>query len=178
MAEPLASDSEYSRVFAETLKEFPKFVVVRKSQSKFMKFLAWLLFFNKTFMTGYHTTIGNTLYVTDKFEGGHGYTKAALLRHERVHLRQQKRYTFLLYCVLYLLVLPVVFTFRAKLEKEAYAESIKAWFEYFGEETFTIRRKDKLIKQFTSGAYGWMCPFPGKMERWYDETLEKVKAEP
>lgn len=175
MAEVLPPDAEYERVLDETVEEFPKFLVVKKSESRFMKLIAWLLFFNKTFMTGYVTTIGNRMYVPDHW-GEDGLSNAATLRHERVHLRQQKRYGFLLYAFLYLLVLPAVFTFRAKLEKEAYEESMRAWLAYGGEKAFTLRRKDQLIKQFTGGSYGWMCPFPGKMERWYDETAEKVKS--
>lgn len=170
-------DDEYQSVLDGVQAEFPKFKLVKKSESRFMRVIDKLLFFNKTFMTSYVTTIGNTLYITDTWDEQDGFSRAATLRHERIHLRQQQRYGFLLYCILYLLVLPFVFTFRAKLEKEAYKESMRAWFEYRGDLPFTLARREGLIKQFTSGAYGWMCPFRGRMERWYDETLKKVREE-
>ena len=170
----LSPEDEYTRVFAQTKAEFPQFKIVPKSSSTLMKIISYLLFFNKTFMTGYATTIGYTVYVTPGWVDS-GYSNAALLRHERVHMRQAKKYGLFFYAILYLLVLPAVWTFRAKFEKEAYEESIRAWYEYGGENMFTLKRKDHLIKQFTSGAYGWMCPFQDKMERWYDVAVDRAK---
>ena len=43
-------------------KYYPELKVEFKDESKFMKFLGVLLFFNKEFMSNYSTTIGNTVY--------------------------------------------------------------------------------------------------------------------
>lgn len=169
------ADSEYSRVLAETLKEFPKFRVVSKADSKFMRFLAKLLFFNKAFMTSFHTTIGNKLYVARSWRDLSDYGKAALLRHERVHLRQQKRYTMALYSMMYLLLLPTVLTFRAMLEREAYEESMRAKMEYWGPDSFTEPAREAMVKHFISGEYFWMWPFKKRVERWYDRVVEELR---
>ena len=168
---------KYSDVLSETEKEFPGFSVVRKGDSRFMRFLSKILFFNKTFMTGFHTTVGNTLYVAPSWEDMSDEGRAALLRHERVHLRQQRRYTKVLFSLLYVLVLPVVFTFRAKFEREAYEESLRARLEYWGPEAFTEQAREAMIHNFVSGAtYLWMWPFRARVARWYDAEVKKLLA--
>ena len=46
--------------------EFPDFKIVSKQDSKLMRILGKILFFNKDFMTRYITVIGNTVYVPSK----------------------------------------------------------------------------------------------------------------
>ncbi len=165
---------EYNRVLLETMKEFPSFEIVPKAESRFMRFLAWLLFFNRAFMKSFHTTVGNYLYVAESWGSLSDEGKAALLRHERVHLRQQRRYGMFVYAVMYTLLLPAVFTFRARLEREAYEESLRAKMEYWGPSSFTAPARDAMIRHFTTGEYFWMYPFKKRVEAWYDSTVKKL----
>jgi hypothetical protein len=33
------------------------------------------------------------------------------------------------------------------------------------------------VERFTGGDYGWMWPFRGHVERWYDAVLSELEAE-
>lgn len=172
------SEVEYARVVSATLDEFPRFEIVRKQDSGFMKLLNVLLRIvtvgqMRTFMTGFVTTIGNTMWVPDGWDDWSPFARAAVLRHERVHLRQQERMGMLVYSLWYLLLpLPLFLAWgRAELEKEAYAESIRAYGEYWGQDFFTDDVRERMVRHFTSAEYGWMWPFRRSIEKWYDRTV-------
>jgi hypothetical protein len=153
-------------------KEFPKVKLIRKQDSWLMKIISKILFFNKTFMKDYTTTIGNRIYIPD---GWDNWTHTdIILRHELIHLRQQKRYGFLLYCFLYLFIFfPIGLAyFRMKFEKEAYEESIKAFIEIYGKQC-TLKFKEEFVKNFVGSAYGWMWPFRESIENWFDDSVER-----
>ena len=79
--------------------------------------------------------------------------------------------------VLYLLVLlPMGLAyFRARFEQEAYAESIRAAAEVWGAEYPTATSyRNHVIEQFMGPSYGWMWPFRGALERWYDTILATI----
>ena len=170
--------SKYDALLAATQREFPRFKVVPKADSFFMKFLALLLFFNKQFMTGFITTIGNRMWTTPDFEEWSDDSRAALLRHERVHLRQQVRYGMIRYALMYLLW-PLPF-WRARgrmtLELEAYTESMAAYAEYWGVD-FLLGEdtREGTIRHFTSAEYGWMWTKRSDIEKWYDQTVESLQ---
>ena len=65
----------------------PKFEVKFKDESKFMKLIDKILFFNKTFMTGYITTIGQKVYwqTRERYEGNKE-ASFNTLAHEFVHV--------------------------------------------------------------------------------------------
>jgi len=72
--------------------------------------------------------------------------------------------------------LPLGFAWcRMVLEREAYEETVRAAFE-LGGRLATDRLREHVIRQFTSGAYGWMWPFPKSVARWYDEFVDYVEA--
>lgn len=172
----------YELVVEETLKEFPKFKVVPKSESWMMKAInAFLLAVSfgqmKNFMTGYATTIGTTVYVTPGWPTKPDADKAILLRHERVHMRQAKRYTRVLFSLLYLIpFFPVGLAyFRARFELEAYEETIRATFETYGRQAvFAKEFRDKIARQFTGPGYLFMWPFPKTIDKWILDAVEKV----
>jgi hypothetical protein len=167
---------------AEIRAEFPKFKVVPKSESGLMEAInAFLLIVSfgqaKSFMTGYATTIGTTVYVTPTWPARPDADKAILLRHERVHMRQAKRYTRLLFSLLYLLpFLPVGLAwFRARFELEAYEETIRATYETYGRQAvFAKEFRDRIARQFTGPGYMFMWPFPKTVDRWILDAVEKV----
>lgn len=84
----------------------PKLNIKYKDESKFMKFLGKLLFFNPKFMTNYITTIGNTSYFPNRqeVESAKDLNYLDVLAHEFVHVQDYNRHKFL-FIFLYLLPL-------------------------------------------------------------------------
>lgn len=82
---------------------FPSFAVKYKNQSIFMKFLGVLLFFSKSFMTDYTTTIGNTTYFPDQiFINTKPVTSTVVLLHELVHMHDEQKLGKIIYSFSYL----------------------------------------------------------------------------
>lgn len=131
----------------------------------------------RRFLSHYATTIGRTIYLPDNWAARSEASRWITLRHEAVHVAQFRRYTLVGASLLYLLpILPLGLAWgRARLEWEAYAETFRATAEIQG---LTAARAPALrahvVKQFTTGAYGWMWPFPGQVHRWIDEVLAEL----
>lgn len=178
-------DVKYDALVLEIKKEFPSFKIVPKSESWLSKtinvFLLVITFGQqKAFMSRYTTTIGNTIYTPAGWDERSETSKLAIFRHERIHLRQAKKYTRVFFSFLYLFVFfPTIFAyFRKKFEQEAYEESIRARIEYSGIE-YVKRPEYKafLVKQLTSANYFWTWPFKKSIENWFDKALEKALEE-
>jgi hypothetical protein len=169
----------YETVLAETQREFPGFKVVKKADSSFMKLLSWVLFFVPGFMSNFTTTIGQTMWTPSAWDTDFSdVSQAEILRHERIHLRQQKRFTMPLFVLLYLfLPLPFGLAYgRACLEWEAYTESLKAIAEYKGVERLKLAEvKADFVGYFTSRDYFWMWPFAGAVGSWYDKVVAEIE---
>jgi len=166
----------------EIQTEFPDFKMIPKSSSKLMKainvFLKIITFgLFKDFMVNFTTTIGNTVYTPDHWAAWPEYSQVRILKHEKIHMQQSKKYGRILYSFLYLFFpLPFLLCyFRAKFEKEAYAETIRVAYEQFGDKALNEAFKQFIIKQFTGPSYLWMWPFPQSLENWYNSVVEKVK---
>jgi hypothetical protein len=165
--------------------EFPGFRLMPKSDSTFMSVLHVLLTIitlggaRKSFMEDYVTTIGNTIYIPNGWGLISAEEKVVLLRHERVHLRQARKYGAFLFAFLYLCFpLPLVFAYyRAKFEKEAYEESMRADAEQYGLTVLNDSYKAFILRQFTGPMYGWMWPFKAGIETWYNDTVKRVSKE-
>ena len=164
--------------------EFPTFRIVKKSESKFAKLIDGLLKVitfggQREFMTRYYTVIGDTLYVPPGFDDGDPINVVITLRHERIHLRQKRRLTMVGMTMIYLLFpFPLGLAYgRARLEWEAYTETLQATFELKGEEALRAPElKARIVSQFTSPAYGWMWPFRSQVEAWYDAAVARICA--
>jgi hypothetical protein len=168
-----------SALMGELALEFPGFRVVPKSSSGFQRAIHRALVIvtlgqNRAYLDGYHTTMGRRVYVTGGWEAMSRDQRYLVLRHERIHLRQFRRFSLVGMAFLYLLVpLPLGLAyFRARFEQEAYAETVRATAELYGpahvrEASF----RDHIVDQFTGPAYGWMWPFRGSLERWYEGVL-------
>jgi len=171
--------TRYDRFVAALRHEFPAFRIVRKDRSPLHRAIhhalrAITLGQMTTYLDSFQTTIGCTVYVTADWDARDPDDRYVTLRHEAVHLRQFRRFTLPGMAVLYLLVpLPMGLAwFRAWFEKAAYAESIRAAAEVWGPDH--PRRPEfrrHVIDQFLGAAYGWMWPFRGGLERWYDQVL-------
>lgn len=165
---------------AEISREFPSFSVRYKKDSLWMKFLGFLfrvLTFGlaNTFMTDYTTTVGNIVYVPSKWDTFSSRAQATTLRHERVHMRQARKHGRLMFGFLYFFVyFPIGFAWwRAKLEMEAYEESMTAVEEYGG-NILHPEYRDAMISHFTGPAYFWMWPFKKSISKWFDQTAARI----
>lgn len=128
-------------------------------------------------MTQYHTVIGDTLYVADCWDSMSSVDRVILLRHERVHLRQKQRYGFVMMALIYLVIFfPLGLAYgRARLEWEAYAETLRATAELRGlAAARAASLRTHIVGRFLGPDYGWMWPFRRCVERWYDSTLLSI----
>lgn len=167
-------------------QEFPRFRIVRKSDSVLSKLIDVALKIvtlgaQREYLTHYHTVIGDTLYVPLSWERTSDVDRAILLRHERVHLRQRRRLGMPLMAFLYLIpFFPLGLAYgRARLEWEAYTETLRATAELAGlEAARSPALRDQIVGRFTGGAYGWMWPFRRTVERWYDRVIAELEGCP
>jgi hypothetical protein len=144
--------------------------IVKKEDSRLMRVIEKLLFFNPMFMREYITTIGTTIYAPG------GEIDPKVLAHELVHVADYKRWGILFSLSYLLFPLPAVFTMRAYWEKRGYAETIRQWYALNPNYPKTPQFRDWIISQFTSSMYLFMCPFRKHMERWYDSQIAELDA--
>ena len=179
-----AAEATLDGMLAEIRAEFPRFRLVPKRDDRLSHVIDRLLRVvtlgaQHEYLSHYHTVIFNTLYVPDGWDRIPEIRQVVTLRHERVHLRQSRRYGFPLMAFLYTVpFFPLGLAYgRARIEWEAYEETIRATAELLGlEEAESAVLRTRIIEQFTSGAYGWMWPFPRRVNRWYDDALERIRA--
>jgi len=172
-------------LIAEITREFPTFRLVSKRGSALSvaidRALRLLTFgAQRDYLTRYHTVLGTTLYVPYSWDATADEDRVIVLRHERVHLRQRRRYGMLLMSFLYLVpFFPIGLAYgRARLEWEAYRETLRATAELRGLDS--VREgslRQMIVERFTGGAYGWMWPFPARIRAWYDTAVRELEAE-
>jgi hypothetical protein len=170
---------------AELRREFPRFRIVDKQGDRLSHWIHRALVVvtlggQRRYLSDYHTVLGDTLYVPEGWRHTSATGRIIVLRHERVHLRQRRRHTLVGMAFIYLMwPLPLGLAYgRARLEWEAYQETLRATFELCGEAALRAPAlRERIVRQFTSGAYGWMWPFPRVVGRWYDAAVEKIAAE-
>lgn len=174
----------YDREVANTAREFPHFEIVYKRHSPLMRTLGWLLraaTFGRanTFMTEFVTTIGTTVYVPNGWAGYSQATRSVLLRHERVHMRQQAAMGRVRFFLTYLLW-PVPFVYakgRRDLERPAYLESLRADHFFFGfDYVDRPEYRAAILQDFNGPDYMWMWRRPQDNQRWFDEALINLHA--
>jgi hypothetical protein len=169
--------------FIETIRgEFPTFRIVAKhghwpSRVIDMALRAVTMGGQCSYLTHYHTVIGNTLYVPPTWNSMSDVERVILLRHERVHLRQRRRYGGFLMTWLYLMpFFPLGLAYgRARIEWEAYEETLRATAELLGlEAARSPRLRAHIVRRFTGPEYGWMWPFERSVQAWYDRALAQL----
>lgn len=174
--------SAFEQLLQEIVREFPRFRIVPKATSSLSKAIDVALRVitaggQRSYMTRYHTVIGDTLYVPASWNEMGDVDRVILLRHERVHLRQRRRYGMMGMTFLYLIpFLPLGLAYgRARLEWEAYRETLRATAEHRGlpavaDPVF----REGIVSRFLGPDYGWMWPFRRAVERWYDDELARL----
>lgn len=166
----------------ELAAEFPRFRIRRTDESRLFR-LAERCLVGVAGQRGsewthhYTTMVGYTLYVPAYWDQLPAYQRLVVLRHERVHLRQRRRLSLVGMTALYLFFpVPVGLAYgRARLEWEAYRETLEALVDLLGPEALTAHLRDHIVSQFTTAAYGWMWPFPEQVRAWYDAEADRLR---
>lgn len=159
--------------------EFPRLRVIEKAGDAFSKLIDGALRVltlngQRHYMTRYVTTMGSTIFLPTGWAERSAESRYVTLRHEAVHLRQFRRYGRVGTALLYLLpILPLGLAYgRARLEWEAYAETLRATCEVWGlEAARDPALHAHIVTQFTGPAYGWMWPFPQAVRGWIDRVV-------
>jgi hypothetical protein len=171
----------HEQLLEEIRGEFPDFVVLAKRTSAPQRaialFLATVTFGGQRhYMTRYHTLLFGRLYVPDAWESMGDLDRYVLLRHERVHLRQAARMGNVRMAVAYLLpILPLFLAWgRARIEWEAYEETIRATAEVYGIDHARALEAE-IVRRYVGPDYGWMWPFPRVVRRWFHEVIQSLE---
>lgn len=155
--------SNYLEELDRVKKQFPKFKIVNKKDSFFMKLISWLLFIitfgkmsRETFMNSFHTTIGNTLYVSNTWNLKTDLAKHCTLHHESVHLEQSSKDP--LFSLKYLFWPFPIFWANSRLqyEAEAYGREL-AMANIVYKMPITESQIARIVANLTGPAYFWTC---------------------
>jgi len=173
------------RLLDSMRQEFPGFRIVPKDGNAFSRTIdvalrVITLGAQRRYMTHYHTVIGDTLYVPPSWDLMSDQARVILLRHERVHLLQKRRFGFFLFAFLYLVpVFPLGLAYgRARLEWEAYRETLRATVELQGIGALDDGLlEEEIVRRFVGGDYGWMWPFPKTVRRWIDQARRELRSD-
>jgi hypothetical protein len=175
--------SRLERILAELREEFPRFRILKKRTSVLQRAIHVALAVltlggQRVYLTRYHTVLFGTLWVPDAWDAMTDDDKYILLRHERVHLRQRARMGDLVMSFMYLVpIFPLFLAYgRARIEWEAYIETLRATAEVYGIEAASELRAH-IKERFVGPEYGWMWPFPSAIDRWFDEAMADLRAE-
>jgi hypothetical protein len=137
----------------------------------------------RSFLTGYYTTIGPWVGVPKGWEKRSPEGRAAVIMHECKHIEQCKWFGFgnvfvglPTFTILYLLLpLPMGLAyFRWRFERVAYTISINAKISMALDHQKNEEREyqiGKAVDQLSSGKYGWTWPFPKAVRRYFEEQI-------
>ena len=154
---------KYEQLLKEIKKEFPKFAIVQKYESRFSQLLGRIAFWNPKFNMRYTTTIGPKIYVNYMWNRRSFKTRYDVMIHERIHMRQFQKWGFLTFNLVYFLVpFPIKLAyFRRKWEGEAYEVNTYFDLKAKGREYVLGPKYQKyLLDQFCGPFYGFT---------WYSE---------
>ncbi|HTJ42065.1 MAG TPA: hypothetical protein VL463_08195, partial [Kofleriaceae bacterium] len=148
--------SRYEDLCAQLRREFPRFRVIAKRDSRLQRAIhraLVILTFGgmRGYLDDFVTTIGSTIYVCSDWNDRSDGDRWATMRHEAVHLRQFRRWTLPGMALLYLLVpLPIGLAyFRMRFERAAYEETIRVNFDLYGMGYVKGELREHVIAQFT-----------------------------
>lgn len=180
----------------------PGYKVVKKEDSRLMRFLAAILFFNKNFMSGYITTIYKTVYVPEALI--HNDENVAVLAHEAQHVWDLTRnpiitflgmvgylvpQIFVLGSLLSLLAIwysswwllallclifiaPLPAPIRMIIERRGYLMSLAVGFWRYRQ--VGVSENGWPVTMFTGNGYYYMWPFKKNLANWFRSELKKI----
>lgn len=180
------SESLLARYVDALAREHGRLVVIKKGESGLCRLIdkaLRVLTFGRqrSFLTGFTTTLGRRIYVPDDWDHYPALERYLILRHEAVHVRQFRRFTFPGMTIIYLLLpLPMgLAAGRALIEWEAYKETLVATWQARGREAaHDPRLADHIVGRFTGADYAWMWVFGGQVRRAIAKTLAELDAHP
>lgn len=169
-----------SKILAEISAEFPRFEVLYKRESRLQRAIHNALIVvtcggQRVYLTRYYTVLFGKLWVPDSWDRLPDRDRYVLLRHERVHLRQRRRMGDVTMAFVYLVpFFPLFLAWgRARIEWEAYVETLRATTEIYGIAAAEALRPE-IVRRFTGPDYGWMWPFPKTVHGWITATLAEL----
>lgn len=172
----------HERLVADIRLEFPSFEILPKRASRLQQAISIALALvtlggQRHYLTRYHTVLFGKLYVPDSWDTMGDEERYILLRHERVHLRQNQRIGQLALAFVYLVpIFPLFLAWgRARIEWEAYVETIRATAEVRGLVAARALKKD-IVRRYVGPDYGWMWPFPSAVARWFDQVILELEG--
>jgi len=176
----------YRRYVEELARESGKLVVIHKGDSGLCRLIdkaLKVLTFGKQsrFQTAFTTTLGRRIYVPDDWECYPPIERYLILRHEAVHVRQFRRFTWPGMALIYLLLpLPMgLAAGRALIEWEAYKETLVATWQAKGKAAANDPALARhIVDRFTGADYAWMWVFGGQIQKAITKTLESLDANP
>jgi hypothetical protein len=170
-------------LLAAMTREFPHFGIRSKRDVWHQRAIHVLLMLltlggQRVYLTHYHTVLFGKLWVPDSWNTLSDVDRYILLRHERVHLEQNRRWGAIGMALRYLVpFFPVGLAYgRARIEWEAYEETMRATYEEKGRAA-VVALETYLVTRFTGPDYGWMWPFPTAVRRWFATTLRQLDDE-
>jgi hypothetical protein len=183
--------NKFNILWERTQQEIPNAKLVHRQDSWFMRTISWFLTkvlrLNKDYCD-FGTTIFSTIYLPHSWLIMNDQEKYKLLRHELIHLRQFRNWPFsflgrpyfwyvnaLFVSFCYIFVLPVLFTMRAKFEKEAYTQSLLVDYEAGRLQNLAYRAHTfgLMVRQFTDSTYAWMSTDVGA-RLWVLDTYHDI----
>jgi hypothetical protein len=171
------------RLLREIQGEFPEFEILDKRSSRLQRAIASALAVvtlggQRQYLSRYHTVMFGKLYVPDVWKDMDDDARYVLLRHERVHLRQRRRMGDLALAVVYLLpIFPLFLAWgRARIEWEAYEETIRATAEVHGIDAARALEQE-IVRRYVGPDYGWMWPFARSVRRWFAGAIAELERE-
>ena len=169
-----------------------------KDESKFMRMLSMILFFNKDFMTRYITVIGKTVYFPSRtWLKKNRAVAARSLCHEFVHISDEKNVGSLVFRISYLFpqcmalfalaslfvgpkallfllfLLPLPAPFRTFWELRGYAMTDAV----LHSKTGRFASNEWITRQFTTSKYYYMWPFKKSLQREIAKNRDAIRAE-
>ena len=187
-------DTKLINLLSAIRSEFPDFKAKYKDESRLMRILSHILFFNKGFMTNFITTLGNTIYFPTK-----GWIKEdqfraiVVISHEWMHMKDDHKWGILykfgylspqIFAILAILapispifsgflafLCPIPSPIRAYFELRAYAiGNAVGWWIYKIEPDW-----DRISQNFTNSSYFWMFPFKKLVINRLKSDFERAK---
>ncbi|MCC6622544.1 MAG: hypothetical protein IT385_14865 [Deltaproteobacteria bacterium] len=176
----------YASYLEELERELPRLVILPKGRSRLCRVIDRALRIvtfggMRTFLTGFVTTLGQRIYVPDDWERVPPGQRYCTLRHEIVHVRQFRRFTFPGMVVLYLLLpLPVGFSpGRAWLEWQAYKETLAAHWQVHGPAyAKSNAMAEHIVARFVGPEYAWMWVSGRHVRSWIARELARLEGHP
>lgn len=186
----VSADSRLDILLRQLRREFQKLVFTGKDRWywKLIHYFLLIVSFGgqKEFLTAYTTTIGMLIAFSGKVastiaEGKPGGAWEdrlwALLKHEREHLLDFKRFgVFLMFLIYVFVFFPVGLAWgRAWIERKGYIESLRAKFVCDRAWAEHSSYRDWWIGRFTGSSYIWQWPFKKQVARWFDTELQTLR---